>query len=1352
MTSWRGCRGGPVTDRLVVDVTPDGRLSVSVWLEGEFLPSQPVAPPQEFVSPLDGEVLEEIRWYLEDYLRAPYGVYADRGTRVAEELPRWGRALFTSALGAGAARDAYLRVRARERVGSEIVFRSAAASFLALPWELLRDPDRPAPLVLDGFAVSRSLPTGGLADVFRVGGELLRVLMVISRPLAPDDVGYRTVARPLLERLEAVRGRVEVVVLRPPTLEALEETLARAHEQGEPFDVVHFDGHGVLPGRPGIASGLGPPVTLEGASKEGVLVFEKRTGGADEVGAATLARILGLAQVPVVVINACQSGAIGKDLEASVATRLLREGVASVVAMAYSVYAVAAAEFMAAFYERLFAGDTVADAVAAGRRRLARRAERPSPKGQMRLEDWVVPVGYERGAVKFPYLRAERSSNQSLDELLDRIGVRGRDENSELEPVGVFVGRDTLFYELEVALRLQRVVVLHGQAGAGKTELAKAFGRWWRDTGGLDDPEGVIFYSFEPGLAAFGLDAVLAEVGLRMFGVRFAQLEVDERESAVERLLRERRLLLIWDNFESVYTMPDPTGVTPPLDEDQRDRLRAFVRRLAGTGRSGLAIISRSDESWLGDVRRIHVGGLAPDEAAEYADELLAPYPGTARQRATQSFVDLLEWLDGNPLSMRLVLPHLATTEAGALLERLRMGGLSIVGGDGGRLDSLDASIAYSYIHLSERARRLLPAVCLFHGVAQADVLAEMSASHDVPERFAGPETEAWVEVLDEAAAVGLVAKLDARMYGIHPALPGYLAMRWRAETEDAYEGERGAATRALIAAYAGFASWAKGQLDGGDAALALAFVARQRSTLGYLLRLGLDEAMWSLAHPIAYALLAFLDARGLYEEGRAWVDRARVLLEGPGGAPPAIETAAGDLWLFFVSSQANREISSGHFSAAEARCREILEMFDGEPQVKRQPGGVGIVYNQLGTVAQERGRLDEAEAWYTKSLAAKKQVGDRRGIATTLHELGNVAARRGLLDEAADWYAKTLALVEELGDWPRIAMVCHQVGKIAQMRGSLTEAEEWLKKALAIKAQLGDRASIAATYNQLGIVARLSGKLDEAETWHLRELGLEEPLRDRHRLAHTYHQLGIVAQERERLDEAEEWFRNALAIREEVGDRRSVAEECHQLGIVAQLREQLDAADNWYTKALAIEEEFDDRPNLLGTYFHLGTVAEMRGRLDEAEAWYTKACTVQRDLAERPHFAHPWHQRAVVAQLRGRLDDAEDHYSKALAISSRCGDGFGVARSLWQLALLAEAGGEDAKALEWTVRFVALFDDTAPHALPGPGPEQLARLANKLGAEALQACWAEVTRKPLPPAVRDFVKFWPSAADGAST
>lgn len=83
---------------------------------------------------------------------------------------------------------------------------------------------------------------------------------------------------------------------------------------------------------------------------EGLLVFELPGGGGNPVAASKVAAVLAQGEVPVVALNACQSGAVGKDLEASVATALLKAGCAAVVAMAYSVYAVAAAEFMAAFY------------------------------------------------------------------------------------------------------------------------------------------------------------------------------------------------------------------------------------------------------------------------------------------------------------------------------------------------------------------------------------------------------------------------------------------------------------------------------------------------------------------------------------------------------------------------------------------------------------------------------------------------------------------------------------------------------------------------------------------------------------------------------------------------------------------------------------------------------------------------------------------------------------------------------------------------------------------------------------------------------------------------------------------
>ena len=79
---------GRVTDRLIVDLSEDGRVSVGTWLENH-LPQ-----PGEFRDlgwPLDKDALEDLRWYLEDYLRAPFGVYEDRGAQVEDHLAGWGR-------------------------------------------------------------------------------------------------------------------------------------------------------------------------------------------------------------------------------------------------------------------------------------------------------------------------------------------------------------------------------------------------------------------------------------------------------------------------------------------------------------------------------------------------------------------------------------------------------------------------------------------------------------------------------------------------------------------------------------------------------------------------------------------------------------------------------------------------------------------------------------------------------------------------------------------------------------------------------------------------------------------------------------------------------------------------------------------------------------------------------------------------------------------------------------------------------------------------------------------------------------------------------------------------------------
>jgi hypothetical protein len=451
---------------------------VALQRSGQVLP-EAAGDAVPFDSPFGTAEREDIRWYLEDYLIAPYAVYEERGRKIEEHLPEWGKALFEGVFGTGKpGHDAYLKSREGP---AELVIISRSPAFLSLPWELLRDPKRATPLALDLTAIDRTLAIEGAAAPVPQG-ETLRVLMVIARPAGLKDVGYQMIARPLVERLSAVRGQVRLDVLRPPTLEAMHKALGAAAAAGEPYHILHFDGHGTFGcGSTGVTAG--PSHFDTATAARGYLAFESEGGGDHLVPADEFALPVSQARVPLVVLNACRSGMLGEAaVEAAVATRLLEGGAASVVAMGYSVYAVAAAEFMAEFYEALFAGRTVSEAVAAGRHRLYRRKERPSPKGMLPLEDWIVPVHYLRSSISFSALKQGlRSGPLSLDAVLD--GMRSSaDEGSEAGPAAEdklapdrrFVGRDAAFYTVELALKWQRVVVVHGPAGTGKTELAKA--------------------------------------------------------------------------------------------------------------------------------------------------------------------------------------------------------------------------------------------------------------------------------------------------------------------------------------------------------------------------------------------------------------------------------------------------------------------------------------------------------------------------------------------------------------------------------------------------------------------------------------------------------------------------------------------------------------------------------------------------------------------------------------------------------------------------------------------------------------------------------------------------------------
>jgi hypothetical protein len=322
-----------------------------------------------FTAPLGPIERDDLRWYLESYYIWPMGVFQVRAAGIAKKLPAWGKALFRAALGDEEAREAFFAWQyakdADRRFSVQVdgdlpkgapedaqaTAREAATELLSLPWELVHDGRTWLFQGKNAVRVRRRLPNRQ-AQPARQTSLPIRILLVSARPekdARGKPIGYfdhRISARPLTDAVESLGALARLTVLQPPTYRALEKAL-QAGDEDQPFDVVHFDGHGVYDRQLGLGG-----LCFEDPNDEDKL--ERRT--LDFVDAERLAGLVREHRVPLVFLEACQTAVAEVDPTASVAAKLLDEGVTSVVAMSHSVLVETARRFVEAFYAELARG------------------------------------------------------------------------------------------------------------------------------------------------------------------------------------------------------------------------------------------------------------------------------------------------------------------------------------------------------------------------------------------------------------------------------------------------------------------------------------------------------------------------------------------------------------------------------------------------------------------------------------------------------------------------------------------------------------------------------------------------------------------------------------------------------------------------------------------------------------------------------------------------------------------------------------------------------------------------------------------------------------------------------------
>lgn len=1135
------------------------------------------------IAPIGPIEAQELSWYLEKYAVWPSHYFADRARKIEENLVKWGQMLHEAAMPVvhrenvmtawariadHAGRRFSVHVDASLEAGApeaEVkAAQEAATLLLGLPWELLHNGKSFLFQGAKPARVRRRLPATESFDV-PVVATPIRILLVTARP-EDDACGYidhRASALPLVEATEALPGLVKLHVLSPPTLPALRDELDRARQEKKPYHVVHFDGHGVYDRTVGLGG-------LCFESPDDIGELEKRNHVT--VFTSELGPLLRDHRIPLVFLEACQT-AQAEAASESVASELLKVGVASVVAMSHSVLVETARRFVESFYQALAAGRRVGDAMLAGQRELEGNKSRGRIFGldELKLHDWFVPVLFQEK--DDPQLFKTKPSKQTVADFQTALAAR----LGELPPVPEtgFIGRSRELLALQRLFRQERYAVVRGQGGEGKTALAAEFARWMVRS---QQMRRAAFVSVETYSHAA---AVLDALGRQLVGRDYSVAAFDELEKAilpVERALREQATLLVVDNMESIL-LPPYLETSEALTEDAGRELKsilALCERLLSVGNTRLVFTSREALPAPFDAQRNRreLHQLDREDAVKLVERALnadhnasgGAGAGATLDAAREAIEALVDAVNGHARTLSLLTSALRQdgvekTRADLVKLMEEMDKRYPVGSPASREKSVFASVELSLRRLSPANRERARVLGVFHGGVDLDALKLMMEWED-----------ADVGALAvELIQTGLATPNRYNHLTLNPALCPYLRGQMDAAEHEALTSRWVAAMRA----YVRFLVQQSNQNAEVAATLTVLELPNLFALLDLVQRAGDAEATIDLTTSL-YSLLQVLGKPRLLERvgqvrdaaaaalGDTWnharyqtmdnridqqlgsgqlrqaLEGAQALLQRARSAGERAYPEAGyDLAMacFLLARVLKKAGSSEHALPLLDEARQRFEAVARERANQGAERMASVCFSEQGDCLRNLGRLDEAAAAYEESIRRDEQHGADRDVATGKAQLGTVRMDQRRYPEALAAYAEAREQFTALDEPGSVATIWHQTGMVYQAAGQPEAAEDAYRKSLAIKVRLGNVAWQASTLAQLGMLYDDAlSRTEEAIVFLRQAVDKYVEISDVAGEGRNRSNLAIRLQKLRRLDEARQEIRRAIECKAQFG------------------------------------------------------------------------------------------------------------------------------------------------------------------------------------------------------------------------
>jgi serine/threonine protein kinase/tetratricopeptide (TPR) repeat protein len=312
-----------------------------------------------------------------------------------------------------------------------------------------------------------------------------------------------------------------------------------------------------------------------------------------------------------------------------------------------------------------------------------------------------------------------------------------------------------------------------------------------------------------------------------------------------------------------------------------------------------------------------------------------------------------------------------------------------------------------------------------------------------------------------------------------------------------------------------------------------------------------------------------------------------------------------------------------------------------------------GSILSALGLAYQYLDKPEDALRNYQQAIDIRKEVGDQRGVASTMGQLAQLQENSNPKAALQD-YNDAVAIQRKIGDKKGLAKNLVSLGSFYMDRlGKFDDGLVMTSEALQLSRDNGDEVLQATCLQNIGNGHFYKGEYQDALTYYQQAYQLQDKLKLRDSIADSLHNLGDTNNKLGQYDTALGQYMKALDMRRAANDKSGIAVESSDMGILFTAQGRYGAALKAQQEAVNAYQQLNDRTNLMiSALAEYGHTLAAAGREDEGQTQIEKALLLADQTKSNPVI--PLNYLGDTYFYRGDYKAARQQYEKALKLADK--------------------------------------------------------------------------------------------------